>query len=524
MQEQTLQIDRPILKPTAPDIQKGLEHARETVARKLEPWSEKSREFFVKVGKQLKGKGKNDFEKGRDVIKDLAKESEKLEFADPESSGNDATQDNKAGNNAIPISGTESGGTNLTKSADESPKQDGTTERQNPVDYLTNGVKLGSEEYEVLYSKDSPLAVYLVELHEYSTNLATKKPEKYPDQNYNSLTRTREIIRDHLIRNYIRKGIRPPIEVHDIDLMIKSDRIALLQKEEEKKFDVATREQRDRELGTSQDLFFHNGRTFSSLKYILNSKAILSHRSLLNTSGQFTFSTGAARNNNVEDVTITKEGIKYKMFDGGERFITHSDYQAAHGKVKGIGSILQKDPFLEFDQVLFGENDAYFDSAGWAVVLPKRQIIANYQYSAAQDGIHIFDKNFDSDSISSIEESNGFPPGKVGAKIDLDTLPFIIAVDSTRNTRLSDWLGSHFPNVPDVQVEDTVTSWTARHVVQVESLNHYQNAGAYLDPIRQAMFSRFNIPEYKGHQIPTGNRGDGASGKHQMNLYTYSLS
>lgn len=401
-------------------------------------------------------------------------------------------------------------------------------------DPYVEGLVRGSELYnklcqdDILYKGDlgdKTLAGQLVLLGEVNLAIQRKDKENYPGQWVTNRDAIKKGIDGHLEKYYKNASREPRV------LSPEGRRLKALKEEHKQAVAQGVTEEQmtdhDKQIGTSDRLFFHNG-SFSTLEAILSHGSLASHRAILEGEGKFNFKTGANNNIGIRDTVITPSGIEYTNSRGDKQVVSWSTYNLNEGNIPGDGKIMGKDPLLEFDQILFNEDKPYYrpsrlaeglQDQDWTIIFPQREIKGMYQYSGANDGIHVFDPKYDSDSNSPEGAKNGYPPGKKGAKIELGSdTPFLIAIGNGTRDKFNQYLQQHGDNLPGLKEGQTPEQWVAQHVVYVDSINNIEQNDQQL---KEAMFSRFDVPEYKGVEMKTGNKGDTATTKKSADLYSY---
>jgi hypothetical protein len=276
--------------------------------------------------------------------------------------------------------------------------------------------------------------------------------------------------------------------------------------------EIAARE--NERLGSSKKVLTHGGSNEGMLN-ILTSGKILSHRSQIEQYGSFTFSTGGDDSPFVRRVEFFADGLQITDTTSEKTWkYTWPEWDEKPNKP----ATLSKPPFQEFDQVLFQEEGFYHGGdKGISIVLPEREVFGQYQFTNNNDGIHIFDPEYDSDvGESQIDVYHRFPPGKKGAEIDLSKSHYVISVSKASREAFDTWLRNLPPDSPILKGFDTPEKWIEERVVYVDDL-----ARDPLNVARGKLFSLQKIPTYSGQVVPTGNSGDTATTTKSIRTYLY---
>lgn|GEM_PF-4013946 len=259
--------------------------------------------------------------------------------------------------------------------------------------------------------------------------------------------------------------------------------------------------QQNEDIGNSESVLTPTG-SQETMFTILESGHISSHRELLRQKGSFGFNSGG--------VEVSSEGLKTKVA-GEVKGFTWEDWH------NGKAPKLIKNPFAEFDQVLLSKDSLYNYGEGISIIFPAREIYSRYQFTANQDGIHIFDSQFDSDNSPQNESDLlGLNLSSTrGATIDLATNHYLIQVDQKSKQIFEDWVHKLPPNHPLFVGYDTIDTWIDQRVVYAE-----EETKDVLPQTRKKLFSQ-NIDIHSGAIVPTGNKADTASHNKSTDTYLF---
>jgi len=270
-------------------------------------------------------------------------------------------------------------------------------------------------------------------------------------------------------------------------------------------------EARDRELGESRALLFHNG-SLNTLEEIIQSGKVASHSTILSEGGTVNYRT--ASNNHISDVRLTPEGLYYQQ-KGKKLYISYADYV----EDEEIKVQFTNDPFAEVDEIFLSENAAYYDTSGWALVFPKREIVRQFQYSVDPGDIRIYSKRYRTRDTSQQFQIDG----SQGAEIDLETIPYLIVIDSSKRKEVMELLKKAYNNSHPGNTDNNFSYWIGKHVFFVDTLDVRKGGRNNNESISVELFTRFDIPIYRGKQKPTGNIGLNIYGEPNIYLYNYEV-